>query len=309
MKSPEPLKKGDRIRIVAPARKISREEMEPALEKIKAWGFEPYCSEDLWAEHHQFAGKDELRIRDFQAALDDPECKAILCARGGYGSVRLIDALNFEAFKHQPKWLIGFSDITVFHLALHNLQFCTLHASMPINFKTNTSKSLVSIKQALVGEDYEIIAEAHPYNRPGLMEGQIIGGNLSMLYSLLGSPTSIETEGKILFFEDLDEYLYHVDRMMWNLKRNGYFNQIKGVLIGTLCDMNDNTIPFGETAEEIVHRHFMEYDFPVAFNIPAGHQADNQCLIFGKQVRVQIDSDQTLISFQNESQPKTRTEG
>lgn len=305
MKRPSSLKAGDRIRIVAPARKISKEELEPALAQIRKWGFEPYFTEKLWAESHQFAGDDSTRITDFQEALDDPECRAILCARGGYGSVRLIDSLNFRAFQKSPKWLIGFSDITVFHSALHNLGWCTLHASMPINFAANTSQSLTTIYKALTGEDYQITAPHHRSNRTGLMQGEIVGGNLSMIYSLLGSPSSIDPKGKILFFEDLDEYLYHVDRMMWNLKRNAYFEAIEGILIGTLTDMNDNNIPFGESASEIVARHFSDYSFPVAFGIPAGHQSDNQCLIFGQQVRVSVDSSQTLIRFQNESQPKT----
>lgn len=306
MRQPPALKSGDRIRIVAPARKISKAEIAPALAQIEAWGFEAYYSEALFAEKDQFAGDDALRIADFQAALDDPQTKAILCARGGYGSVRLIDTLDFSRFEAAPKWLMGFSDITVFHLALHNMNWSSLHSSMPINFPTNTEKSLKSIYQALKGEAYQIEATAHPYNRPGLMEGEIIGGNLSMLYSLLGSPTSVSTAGKILFFEDLDEYLYHVDRMMWNLKRNGYFEEIKGVLIGTLCDMNDNAIPFGEGAEEIVNRHLADYPFPVAFGLPAGHQSDNQCLIFGKQARIEVGTEKTLISFPHESQPRTR---
>lgn len=306
MRSPQSLRPGDRIRIVAPARKISLEELEPALKQIKDWGFEPFYTPDLWAEEHQFAGSDEIRARDFQAALDDSTCKAILCARGGYGSVRIIDQLDFSNFEKSPKWLIGFSDITVFHSTLHHYGWCSLHASMPINFASNTSKSLNSIYQALRGEAYQIEAPYHRFNRLGLITGEIIGGNLSMLYSLLGSSNSLKTKGKILFFEDLDEYLYHVDRMMWNLKRNGYFNGIKGVLIGTLTDMNDNTIPFGESAEEIVKRHLGKYDFPVAFGLPAGHQSDNQCLIFGKQAQVHILEHQTVIRFPNEPQPEPR---
>ncbi len=303
MKKPPALRAGDRIRIVAPARKISPTEMAPALKQIEAWGFEPYYTERLWAEADQFAGSDETRIADLQEALDDPQCRAILCARGGYGSVRLIDALDFRAFEQAPKWLMGFSDITVFHLALHNLGWASMHSSMPINFASNSSKSLASIYQALSGESYQIEAPNHPYNRPGTMQGEIIGGNLSMLYSLLGSPTSVNTQGKILFFEDLDEYLYHLDRMMWNIKRNGYLEQVEGVLIGTLSDMNDNSIPFGEQADDILKRHLDAYPFPVAFGIPAGHQSDNQCLIFGTEAHIKVGADKTLISFQNESKP------
>lgn len=296
------LKKGDRIRIVAPARKIRPAEMAPALKQIEAWGFEPFYTDSLWAEQDQFAGEDAVRIADFQAALDDSDCRAILCARGGYGSVRLIDSLNFEAFANSPKWLIGYSDITVFHLALHNLGWATLHASMPIDFGRNSEKALTSILQAITGEAYEIKADSHPYNKEGQMQGEIVGGNLSMLYSCLGSASSIDTKGKILFIEDLDEYLYHVDRMMCNLKRNGYFEGLKGILIGTLSDMNDNKIPFGEGAEEIVKRHLSDYGIPMAFGVPAGHQADNQSLIFGSEAEIKISEKGTVIRFHHESQ-------
>lgn len=309
MRRPPQLKSGDRIRLVAPARKVSRAEMQPALDQIKAWGFEAFYTTDLWAEENQFAGADEVRIRDFQAALDDPKCKAILCVRGGYGSVRLIDFLNFDEFEKHPKWIVGYSDPTVFHLSLHQRGWASLHASMPINFATNSEKSLLSIYQALSGESYEIQAKPHDFNRLGTSQGEIIGGNLSMIYSLLGSPSSVDTQGKILFLEDLDEYLYHLDRMMWNLKRNGYFERIKALLVGTMSDMNDNLIPFGESAEEIIHRHLKDYDFPVAFGIPAGHQKDNQCLIFGSETYLEIGQDRTLIRFQNESQSRTGQKG
>lgn len=296
---PAPLKAGDRIRIVAPARKISLEELQPALNQIEAWGFEAYYTEDLFATHHQFAGADEIRARDLQAALDDPQCKAILCARGGYGSVRIVDQLNYEGLKENPKWLLGYSDVTVFHNALHREGFASLHCTMPVDFKRCSSASLDSLYQALIGSNYSIKADAHAYNHLGSVAAPIIGGNLSMLYSLLGSAEALDLKGKILFIEDLDEYLYHVDRMFYNLKRNGYFTELAGVIVGSLTDMNDNTIPFGEQAEDIAARHFAELNIPIGFGIPAGHLNDNQTLIFGLNAALNVDSDGTTIRFEN----------
>lgn len=301
---PPALKKGDRIRLVAPARKISTEELEPALQQIRNWGFKACYSNRLFAEENQFAGSDDIRIADFQEALDDPKCAAILCVRGGYGSVRLIDHLNFDQFRIKPKWIVGYSDITVFHSALHQLGYSSLHATMPINFMGNTPQSLSSLFAALKGEDYEIAAQAHPFNNLGSCEAPIVGGNLSMLYSLLGSAQSINCSGKILFLEDLDEYLYHIDRMMYNLKRNDYLSNLAGIIVGSMADMNDNRIPFGETAEEILRRHFEDLNIPIAFGLPAGHLNDNQTLILGLKAQLQIDSQKTTIRFPHESKSK-----
>jgi len=308
MISPPALKPGDRIRIVAPARKISLSELEPSLKLLRNWGFEPYYTDDLFAGENQFAGSDEIRSRDFQAALDDPDCRAILCARGGYGCVRIVDQLNFDAFQDNPKWLIGYSDITVFHSTLHNLGFATLHATMPGDIPKNTEKSLASLKQALQGDDYALKAEAHPFNKEGKLKAPIIGGNISMLYSLLGSPDKLDLKGKILFLEDLDEYLYHVDRMMYNLSRNDYLKEAAGIIIGSLSDMNDNRVPFGENADEILQRHFKDLKIPIAFGVPAGHLIDNQTLIFGLEAELSIDSRETIIRFSHE-QSRTRAKG
>ncbi len=298
---PSSLKKGDRIRIVAPARKISLEELKPALDLIEEWGFEATFTENLFAINHQFAGSDSNRTRDFQNAIDDPQCQAILCARGGYGSVRIIDNLNFQGLNANPKWLIGFSDFTVFHSALNRIGHMSLHASMPISFKDNSIESLNSLKAAIDGDAYEVRAKAHPFNCTGVVKAPIVGGNLSMLYSLLGSQDSLDLKGKILFLEDLDEYLYHIDRMMFNLKRNAYLDKPAGILIGAMSDMNDNQIPFGENAEEILDRHFQELNIPIGFGIPAGHLNDNQALIFGLETEVRINSQGTQILFPGES--------
>lgn len=297
---PPKLERGDGIRIVAPARKISLAELQPAIEQIEAWGLQVLYSEKLFAQEHQFAGSDAIRIADFQEAIDDPHCKAILCARGGYGSVRIIDSLDFSSFKQRPKWIIGYSDVTVFHSALHGLGFASLHASMPIDFHKNSLQGLKSLKQAISGSDYRIEAPANSRNKVGSAKAPIVGGNLSILYSLLGSRDSIDTKGKILFLEDLDEYLYHVDRMMFNLKRNNYFDEAAGIIVGALSDMNDNSIPFGESAADILNRHFQDLSIPIAYDIPAGHLNDNQALIFGIETELKVDSHGSTISFSHE---------
>jgi muramoyltetrapeptide carboxypeptidase len=294
---PDYLKKGDRLRIIATARKVSPAELAPALKILEAWGLEVVLGENIYAEQNQFAGSDEERTADLQEALDDPKCAAILCARGGYGTVRLIDSVSWEGFKNRPKWLIGYSDVSVLHNSLQNLSFTSLHAMMPLEFEKNSSESLRLLQDSLLGKPYTIKAAYHAFNRLGTVEGEIVGGNLSMLYSCLGSKTAVNTKGKILFIEDLDEYLYHVDRMMWNLRRNGYLDDIKALIIGTMSDMNDNTIPFGESAIDIIARHAQDFDFPVAFGLPIGHSSHHLPLVFGEKVTLEVNSDASTLNF------------
>jgi muramoyltetrapeptide carboxypeptidase len=294
---PTPCLPGDKIALIAPARKISAEELAPAEAIIKAWGYEPLRSPNLFGEDHQFSGSDSERLADLQWALDHPEIKAILCVRGGYGSVRLVDQIVWEKFLEKPKWLIGYSDVTVLHNTINNFGIASLHASMPINFPQNTPESLNSLAQALSSKPPNIEIKPHPFSLAGIAEGLLIGGNLSMLYSQCGSPSALETNSKILFFEDLDEYLYHIDRMMFNLGRNHYFDRPAAVIIGSLTDMNDNSIPFGENAEEIVYRHLKEVPYPVAFGLPAGHLDDNRALRFGATARLELGSEGGLLQF------------
>jgi muramoyltetrapeptide carboxypeptidase len=244
---PSDLKPGDRIGIVAPARKVSREEMAPAISILKEWGYEPVEGQNLYGEHDQFSGTDKERTADFQQMLDDVSVRAILCARGGYGSVRLIDQLDFSSFQKHPKWIVGYSDITVFHShIIRHYDIRTLHAAMPVNFPANLrmNDSLQSLKDVLEGGNPEYKIPPHPFNRIGIAEGRLCGGNLSMLYNLNGTVSDIDTEGKILFLEDLDEYLYHIDRMMMNLKRSGKLQSLSGLVIGGMNDMNDLLIIF-----------------------------------------------------------------
>lgn len=297
---PPYLQPGDTIAIAAPARKISESELVPAISLMEKAGYSVYYDDRLFAECHQFAGTDSIRTQYIQDLLDRKDIKAIWCARGGYGSVRIIDQLDFTAFVQHPKWIVGYSDVTVFHSHIHQkLDIATLHATMPINVKADSDgdPAINTLLAALRGDTLHYEIPTHPLNRPGSFEGPVIGGNLSILYSLLGSESSIDTRRAVLFIEDLDEYLYHIDRMMENLVRNSKLKHITGLVVGHLSDMHDNTISFGKTAEEIVAEHCSRYDFPVIFNFPAGHLADNRAIRMGCTMKCQAQPH--LITFEN----------
>lgn len=288
------LKPGDRVAIAAPARKISQQELAPAVKLLQSWGLEVVIPEHLFDEENQFAGSDDTRAALMQHLLDAPDIRAIFCARGGYGTVRIIDRLDFSNFAESPKWLVGYSDITVLHSHIHrHLGIETLHATMPINISDkelrHPSPAVETMRRQLFGESLEYACPAHKFNRTGKATGLLVGGNLSMLYSLCGSESDIDTAGKILFIEDLDEYLYHIDRMMMNLKRCGHLTHLAGLVVGQMSDMHDNSIPFGHTAEEIVRDAVAEYGYPVCFNFPAGHNGtENRALKLGHSTTLMV---------------------
>lgn len=296
MIQPPYLQQGDKIAIVATARKISLEEVQPAINLFKSHGLEVVLGENLFAVDNQFAGTDAQRRADLQTAMDDDSIKAIVCARGGYGTVRIIDGLDFAKFKASPKWLAGYSDVTALHSHIQtNFGIQTLHSTMPLSFPTKADEtdklqSATAMINVLMGQPIKYNLPAHPLNREGKAEGIITGGNLSMLYSLLGSPSDIDTNGKVLFIEDLDEYLYHIDRMMMNLKRNGKLNNLAALLVGGMSDMNDNKVPFGQTAEEIIAEKVAEFNYPVYFNFPAGHIEPNLPIKLGANVKVDFNT-------------------
>jgi muramoyltetrapeptide carboxypeptidase len=297
MITPPNLKPGDNVGIVATARKVSYSEMEPATRLFKSWGLTVLTGNYLTADYNQFAGTDKERAFDMQQMLNDPDIRAIFCARGGYGSVRIIDRMDFTKLVASPKWIVGYSDTTVFHShIIRNFKIETLHGPMPLNFPADgiMTPSLDSLRKALFGEEIQYTIPGHLLNRKGIARGQLIGGNLSILYSLSATPSDIETNGKILFIEDVDEYLYHIDRMMMNLKRSGKLSQLAGLIVGGMTKMNDNTIPYGRTAEEIIFDAVAMYDYPVCFNFPAGHQDENYALIFGREVELFVDNSSTL---------------
>ncbi|MBT7481798.1 MAG: LD-carboxypeptidase [Flavobacteriales bacterium] len=290
---PKTLKKGDKVSIISTARKITMQELIPSIKILKSWGLEVVFGENLFKENNQFSGTKKQRVEDLQNAINDNSISAILCARGGYGTVQIIDDINFSNLKKNPKWIIGYSDVTVLHSHLHNVGIATLHASMPINFVKNTEESLNSLKNILFEGKNTIEYNSQKINNIGNVNSEIVGGNLSILYSLIGSDSDINTNGKILFIEDLDEYLYHIDRMMINLKRNGKLENLAALIVGGMSDMNDNEISFGKSVIEIISECVAEYNYPVCFNFPAGHLDDNRTIIFGQQSEL-IISEKTI---------------
>ena len=300
MKQPEYLKKGDKIAIVATARKISYEEIEAAIKKYKEWGLNVVLGDNIFKQENQFAGIDEVRVMDFQQMLDDVTVKAIICARGGYGTVRIIDKLDFSNFIKNPKWIVGYSDVTVLHSHIfNNFKIETLHACMPIDFPVDGSdtESIISLKKALFGEKISYSFKTGKLSRKGSAQGVLIGGNLSVLYSLLCSNSDIDCTGKILFIEDLDEYLYHIDRMMKALKRAGKLGNLAGLIVGGMSKMRDNDIPFGKTAYEIINETVSEYNYPVCFGFSAGHIPINNALFLGREISLRVDDNESNVVF------------
>lgn len=298
MEKPNSLTTGNKVVIISTARKVSLEEITPAINSIKSWGLEVVFGNNLFKEHHQFAGTDEERAADLQAAMDDPDIKAVFCARGGYGTIKIIDKIDFTRFIEQPKWIVGFSDVTVLHAHINqNFNIQTLHAAMPVMYPSNTDESLLSLKKALFGEELQYKANGHQLNIQGKAEGVLVGGNLSILYSLTGTNSSLDTKGKILFMEDLDEYLYHADRMMMNLKRVGMLADLAGLIVGGMTKMNDNKNPYGYSVQEIIFDAVKEYGYPVCFDFPAGHIDNNKALIFGEKVKLCVKEGSAEVVF------------
>lgn len=298
MKIPPSLQKGDTIAIVATARKNIDDNLKPAIDLLHAWGLEVVIGKSIGLDDNQLAGTDAQRAEDFQQQLDNPNIKAIWCVRGGYGTVRIIDLLDFTQFKQNPKWIIGFSDVTVIHSYVNLLNIASIHAAMPVTVGKASVESIESLRKSLFGENlnYEIPFDAA--NRLGNAKGEIVGGNLSILYSLMGSNAQIDCKGKILFIEDLDEYLYHIDRMMMSLKRCGCFDGLNGLIVGTMTKMRDNDIPWGKNANQIIADVTKEYSFPILYNFPAGHFHDNRALIFGKQVSLELNATTSKVTFE-----------
>lgn len=283
------LEEGDRITIVAPARSIQRKVIDEATDFLRGRGFEVTFGKNLFKIADQFAGSDRQRAADINDAIHDAECRMILCARGGYGAARLIEHIDWEGLRTDPKWIVGYSDVTALHATVFNrLEMESIHGSMPINFKNNTIEALDDLCALCGGESRDVSFEPYPLDRAGEGEGPMVGGNLSVLYSLLGSESQIDTRGKILFLEDLDEYLYHVDRMMLALDRAGMLRGLSGLVVGGMTDMNDNIVPFGATAEEIIAERVAKYDFPVAYGFPSGHIDDNRPWRHGQKKRLTV---------------------
>ncbi|GAC1378704.1 MAG: LD-carboxypeptidase [Hymenobacter sp.] len=294
---PPALRPGQRVALVSPARKISAAELAPAIQTLRDWGLEVVQGESIAGDHHQFAGNDDLRRRDLQRQLDDPGIRAILCARGGYGTARIVDGLDFSRFRAQPKWVAGFSDITVLNSHLLRLGYASIHGVMPVLFhQPGGEMALESLHCALFGEAaVPIAAPAHPLNRPGTATGELVGGNLSLLQTITGTASQARFAGRILFLEDLDEYLYHIDRMMLHLHRSGQLAALAGLVVGHFSQMRDNTVAFGSSALEIIDSYARQYDFPVGYGFPIGPEPTNEAVVVGQPARLTVDAAGALL--------------
>ena len=291
MAIPQFLTPGSKIRIVSPAGKCTGEQVMPALEWLKEIGYHVETGKNFLASHFQYAGTDHERLSDLQEALDDPEAKAIICTRGGYGIIRLVDQLDFTRFRKRPKWVVGYSDITVLHNRLHLSGFPSVHGPMCRNFfreDRTLEEGVIQMMNLLKGTKPEYTFPATPQNREGSATAVLTGGNLSLLYSLAGTPYDVDTAGKILFLEDISEYLYHIDRMMVSFRMAGKLKYLAGLIVGQFSDVKDNEVPFGKTVEEIILDAVRDYDFPVCFGFPAGHEQPNLPLRLGSTYKLKI---------------------
>jgi muramoyltetrapeptide carboxypeptidase len=293
-----PLRPGDTVAIVAPARKIMPDEIAGAVRILREWGLQVRVGQTVGASFRYFAGDDQLRLNDLQAVLDDPEIKAIFCARGGYGTTRILDRLNFSGFQTSPKWVIGFSDITALHCHLHQLGYESLHADMPLHFgKAGYEEAIESLRKLVFGEALSYRVLPHPLNQPGTATGFLIGGNLSLLHTVIGTRSDPDTRGRVLFLEDIGEYLYHLDRMLVHLNRSGKLAGLAGLIVGHMTDIKDNIYPFGQDALAIIHSHTAGYGYPICFGFPTGHEPANLALICGREVRLEVTAEEVSVGY------------
>ena len=297
MITPAYLQKGDTIAIVATARKNIDDNLKFATDLLTSWGLNVKIGSTIGLDVNQLAGTDEQRAKDFQEQMDNPNIKAIWCVRGGYGTVRIVDLLDFTKFKKSPKWIIGFSDVTVLHNHLNTMGYQSIHGIMPVSSKAS-EEAKESLRKSIFGEHLEYKIDTYDMNRFGKASGELVGGNLSILYSLLGSKSAIDCKDKILFMEDLDEYLYHIDRMMMNLKRCGCLEKLSGIVVGSMTKMKDNDIPWGKDALEIIQDVTKDLKIPVIYNFPAGHISDNRSLILGSKVSIDANAECSILTFE-----------
>lgn len=288
MKVPKRLIPGDLISILAPAKSIDVDVVKYATEILNKRGYRTKVSRHCLGRHNYYSGTDKERHLDFQEALDNPEVKAILCARGGYGSIRIFDLLNWDEFKSSPKWILGFSDITVFHHIIHSFGIQSIHSTMPLNFRHNSVEAIETMFSAINGSLFKVTCAPSTRNINGTAKGLLVGGNLSIIYSLLSSDYCYDFTNKILFIEDLSEQYYHIDRMLHALKQAGVLDKIRGLIVGGMTDLQDTEIPFGMNAYEIILDQISGLDIPVCFDFPCGHIDDNRAMILGSEVLFQV---------------------
>lgn len=296
------LKAGDTVAIVAPSGilKNRNDEVQRAVALLKSWGLNPIVGKHVFSQDDHFAGTDAERCEDFQNALDDPTVRAIWCARGGYGTVRILDKLDYTKFRKHPKWIIGYSDITALHNQIHNEGFQSIHALMCVSLTKDLDdikESLSTFKSTIFGNQVNYTLKGSDYNRVGVANGLLVGGNLTVLHTMLGSKESIDTSGKILFIEEIGEYKYHIDRMLQSMKRAGYFDNLSGLVVGDMSKMRKNTTLWGTSVEQLILDALADYDFPIAFNMPAGHEKDNRAMVLGKTVELKVEKTKTALMF------------
>lgn len=299
---PPYLKAGDTVAIVAPSGvlKNRNDEVIRAKKLLESWQLNVVVGKHVFSKKNHFAGTDQERCEDFQKALDNSSIKAIWSARGGYGTVRILDKLDYTKFLQQPKWIIGYSDITALHNQIHTKGVESIHAIMCVSLPKDLleiKESIDTFKSAIFGKPINYTLKGSSYNRKGNASGQLVGGNLTMLHAMLGSNTSIDVSGKILFIEEIGEYKYHIDRMLQSLKRAGYFNNCNGVIIGGMSKMRKNTTLWGTSIEQLILDALADYNFPIAFNMPAGHEDDNRAIIMGRTIELNVSKTKALVNF------------
>jgi muramoyltetrapeptide carboxypeptidase len=296
MIKPPILQKGDKIAITCPAKALTTP-MIDVIKLLETWGLEVVLGDTIEASFHQFSGTDELRAQDMQTFINDTEIKAIIAARGGYGCIRIVDEIDWTPLLAHPKWIIGFSDITIFHLQLQSMGLQSLHAQMPSTIKESSLEGLESLRKVLFGEGLSYQIKPSALNRNGKANGTLIGGNLSLLVASLGSTSDIDYSDKILFIEDVGEYLYAIDRLIRTLDRAGKLAHLKGLIVGGFTAIKDNDIPFGFNPQEIINSVVSKYHYPICYDFPAGHIEDNRALIFGRMVNFEVSEDAVNLIF------------
>ncbi|QEC42376.1 S66 peptidase family protein [Pseudobacter ginsenosidimutans] len=299
IKVPAYLQPGDTIAIVCPAGFMAKEKAQSCIDVLQEWGYKVKVGKTLGSDsENYFSGTDEERLQDLQQMIDDDSVQAILCGRGGYGVGRIIDRINFKSFKKKPKWIIGFSDITVLHAHIYsNYKIATLHAPMAAAFNDEGFRNeyVLSLKKAMEGKKAKYSCVPHTFNNKGEAVGELVGGNLALLANITGTPSQLKTKGRILFIEDVGEYLYSIDRMFYQLKRSGQLEKLAGLIIGGFTDMKDTERPFGKTVEEIIHELVSEYDYPVCFNFPVSHGKENYALKVGVGYKLKVGANKVTL--------------
>lgn len=294
---PESLNQGDRVIILSPAGAPSEDAFDLGLEILESWGLKPVLSENSKKRYHTFAGTDAERKSDFQNAIDNPEIKAIFCVRGGYGSTRIINEIDWTRFQSKPKWIIGYSDITTFHNRLNQLDIESMHATMPTNFRENTKSTMDSLKSSLFSTPPKYTIANSEYNQKGKAKGKLIGGNLSIIHNLIGTKFNIQFKDNILFLEEIGEYAYSIDRMLWAMNHAGVFDEISGLIIGSFTDVKDNDVPFPESLHEMILKFVKDKNIPVVFDFPSGHEDENWTLIMSGNYKMEVNDEQSVIEY------------